>query len=453
MENCNYESKKIGDLQPYPLDRELKEIYVNGSEGFPFICKKCWMEQDEKDTKFYSDCGITIKKISFEPEEDIKNEECNPEEPIKNEEYIPKEPIKNTPKNDVIFTTSNINFFTNCNITSNFIEKILSHDIYNTNNNTSNDIITEKTIPNNNTNDIISPTDFSRDDYMFILQHPSVRKNIEKNRAENKKKLEKEQKEKQKELEKQKQEIEEKQKEMIDLKNKMKEKEEKEKEEFERVRLRDEEWLKEENRKIQIKIDNELLGVKTRKKDNKEKREKIDNEYKAIEDYYGISFGLYGTDKVLQPDENLKHLGNGFIIPSICKKCKIFKAYPNEFVDNKNILNECKEICNDCITKKYQREKECREPHFRICKCGVKYYCPRFENQLIHEATERHKKALGRNKLINGKKYSFIQLRKICIANVDEKGKPLVKGLAKMTKEQMIDKLLEIKDLKIPDDI
>ena len=85
------------------------------------------------------------------------------------------------------------------------------------------------------------------------------------------------------------------------------------------------------------------------------------------------------------------------------------------------------------------------------CKCGVTYYGATFEAKHKHETSQRHIKALGRNKKINNKTYSVLQLRKICNANKNEDGTLIVAGFSRMSKEEILEKLLKIENIIIPE--
>ena len=68
-----------------------------------------------------------------------------------------------------------------------------------------------------------------------------------------------------------------------------------------------------------------------------------------------------------------------------------------------------------------------------------------------HESSSRHIKALGRNKTINGKIYSVLQLRKICNVNANDDGTLKVAGFSRMGKEEILERLLKIENLIIPE--
>ena len=85
------------------------------------------------------------------------------------------------------------------------------------------------------------------------------------------------------------------------------------------------------------------------------------------------------------------------------------------------------------------------------CSCGVTYYGATPEAIHKHESSTRHIKALGRNKTINGKTYSVLQLRKICCANINPNGTLKVAGFSRMSKEEILDKVLKIENLIIPE--
>ena len=194
------------------------------------------------------------------------------------------------------------------------------------------------------------------------------------------------------------------------------------------------------------------------KKINEKIKEKVHYEVSMIEKEFNVSFGDIKDYKhkyynIPQPEENMKKYNNGMMNFQKCCGCEVFKAYPNQFVNTHGILHEdkCRLLCTECIQTKSQKSMDSRAAKLIECSCGITYYGATFEARHKHETSPRHIKALGRNKLINGKKYSVLQLRKICNANINSNGTLKVAGFSRMSKEDILKALLEIEDLVIPE--
>lgn len=212
-------------------------------------------------------------------------------------------------------------------------------------------------------------------------------------------------------------------------------------EDIERCRLRQEEFEREERRKQELYDKKLKLEADERKRNNR-------NKFQEKQDAITRIFEEFGSD-VKEPCFNERNIYK--VIPVECNKCHNLKAYPYQFVNKYNKLNDEKDICAECIEKKSLQTESSHYRHFKTCSCGLYYYCPKQSYQEEHESTERHKKALGRNKFINGVKYSVKQLRQICNANLNEDGSLKVAGFSRMSKEQILDKLLKIDNLIIPE--
>ena len=145
----------------------------------------------------------------------------------------------------------------------------------------------------------------------------------------------------------------------------------------------------------------------------------------------------------------------GLLICLCCSKCRVFKAYPNGYLDTYGRLNENridnKDVCSECLLTRSQQVTDSISYNMVKCPCGVTYYGATFEARHKHETSPRHIKALGRNKTIGGKTYSVLQLRKICNANISEDGSLKVAGFSRMSKEDILERLLKIDNLIIPE--
>ena len=395
---CNFETVEFGDVKPYLLDRTDEfALYDKDNEGYAIMCCKCWNEQDRMDRLLFGEMKTPIKPLTWD-------------------KHLPQHHQQTTPtiiKNIVINNnTNNINYNT-----SNLIPT------YNTTNNNTTNKITKIIDPDG----IIDPLS---SDYQRIL------KKANKYKAEREKReMEQLKMTKQKELLKK-----------LD--------EEVEKEE-QQCALREREQALEEKRQKELSENQIKLDIAERKKKNKERMDKKNREIDAIEKAYNVSFGELSS--VEQPDERLKQYNDGLLICLCCSQCRVFKAYPNNYLDTYGRLNENrtndKDICSECVKEKSEKVIDCRLSNMVKCKCGIKYYCATIEARQKHEVSEKHINALKRNKAIDGKTYSVIQLRKICLANVNSDGTLKVAGASRMSKEEILDRLLKIDNLVIPEGI
>ena len=219
------------------------------------------------------------------------------------------------------------------------------------------------------------------------------------------------------------------------------------------IALREREQALEDKRQQALRDNQIKLEVAERKRLNKERMDKKDREIDAIEKAYNVSFGELSS--VEQPDENLMKYNGGLLISLCCSKCRVFKAYPNDYLDTYGRLNENrinnKDVCSECLMVKSQIVTDSMSCNMVKCSCGVTYYGATIEARNKHESSSRHIKALGRNKTINGKIYSVLQLRKICNVNANEDGTLKVAGFSRMGKEEILERLLKIDNLIIPE--
>lgn len=417
---CNFETVNLGDIKPYLLDRTDKfAIYSKDNDAFALMCKTCWNDYDAIDSQLYQNMDNCIKTLTWD-------------------KPLPKDHTEETPtiiKNIVINnTTNNINYNTS-NITP----------TYNTTNNNTTNKITKIIDPDG----IIDPLS---SDYKRAL------------RKANKYRVERERKERERkrlELLRIKEENEKRQlQEKYEQAKQIEEEAEKERQAC--IAREREEALK---KKREDELHNKMIRQEEeeRKKQNNEIRNKKLYEINMIEKEFNVSFGdnIDYKNKVYnvpQPDEKMKKFNNGLMTFACCHKCKVYKGYPNQFVtsygkltENRVVRNKEVVICADCIKEQSQKDAESKSYNMVKCKCGVSYYCATFEAKNKHESSARHIKALGRNKNINGKKYSVLQLRKICNANINPNGTLKVAGFSRMSKEEILSKLLEIEDLVIPE--
>ena len=432
---CDFKSISFGDVKPYLSDRENEfALYCNDNDNYTPMCSNCWLKQDAADTYLYNELKIPIKKLTWE-------------------KPFPKDHIAPIINNIITYNTNNFNtsnltptYNTTSNLTptyNNTSNLTPTYNIDTTNYNTSN---ISHIFNTNKITRIIDPDGIIDP---MSSGYNSMLKRANKYRAENKKKeIERLRKIREQET--------------VEF-NKKKESEfikeqlrllaietEKDKE---RCAIREKEQLEEKLRNDMLHDNPIKLVINYNKKINKEKRDKKLYEIENIEKEYNILFGDHLA--VEQPNEILKKYNKGFLTHLCCFKCKIIKAYPNGFVNSYNKLNEEKEndICTECTQFRSQKDIDNKSCNMVKCACGVLYYGATFEGIHKHESSPRHIKALGRNKMINGKTYSVIELRKICNVNIDDNGTLKVAGFSRMSKEQILEKLLTIDNLIIPDDL
>ena len=411
---CEFKSETFGDIKPYLSDRvDEFAIYSIDNDSYVPLCCKCWKKQDDLDTYLYNEMKVPIKKLTWD-------------KPFpKDHSETPPAIIKNIVINN---TTNNINYNT-----SNLIPTYNTTNNNTTNNNTTNKI-TNIIDPDN----IIDP---SSSEYKRVL------KNANKYKAEREKK-EAEIRKKEAEIMK----IEAK-KQLLAEQYEILKKFDDEKEEQINASREKEKMFKEQRK--QALRDNQIkLEIAETKRINKQKMDKKNSEIEAIEKGYNVAFEE-GISCVEQPDETLKKYNGGLLTCLECSRCKVNKAYPNGYLDTYGRLNENrvnnKDICSECLLDKSKKVCDSISCNMVKCSCGVTYYGATPEAIHKHETSERHIKALGRNKKIDGKTYSVLQLRKICNANVNSDGTLKVAGFSRMSKEDILEKIMKIENLVIPE--
>jgi len=176
-------------------------------------------------------------------------------------------------------------------------------------------------------------------------------------------------------------------------------------------------------------IQKEIRDRKREKKYNKEERDRYE---KSVFDEFGF----------VVKEDYLIAQGFKNVVPHQCVRCKEFKALPYQFLNKFDKVNQSN-ICSKCVEKRSEQVKKCTDKNMFLCSCGIFYYCSSDRCMLQHENSDRHKNSLKRNRFVNGKKYNRDELRLLCSANKI----PYYKSLKI---EHMIDKLLELDNIKIP---
>ena len=92
------------------------------------------------------------------------------------------------------------------------------------------------------------------------------------------------------------------------------------------------------------------------------------------------------------------------------------KALPYQFLNKFNKVSQTN-TCSECTKTRSDQVKKCTEQNMCSCVCGITYYCSSDRAMVLHEQSDRHKKALRRNRLIEGKRYKRDELRLLCRTN------------------------------------
>jgi hypothetical protein len=128
--------------------------------------------------------------------------------------------------------------------------------------------------------------------------------------------------------------------------------------------------------------------------------------------------------------------------PMKCHKCKVMKAYPSQYTNGKGKPN-FDNICNGCLENKRDNTALYRKEHTIVCECGLRYVHSSDSAKEKHENTDRHKKNMQSKLKFDGKKYSVMQLRQICVANQ-------VLNSSRMSKIGIVEALNKLPNVIIP---
>ena len=131
------------------------------------------------------------------------------------------------------------------------------------------------------------------------------------------------------------------------------------------------------------------------------------------------------------------------VIQFQCDRCKDVKAIPYQSLNKFNKVSQTN-TCSECTKTRSDQVKKCTEQNMCSCVCGITYYCSSDRAMVLHEQSDRHKKALRRNRLIEGKRYKRDELRLLCRTNS-------IPYYNSLKVEDMIDKLLSLEDITIPE--
>ena len=170
-----------------------------------------------------------------------------------------------------------------------------------------------------------------------------------------------------------------------------------------------------------------------RERENRYKLEERERAEKAIFDEFGYHI----------KEEHLIQQGFKKVIPFQCVRCKDVKALPYQFLNKFNKVSQTN-TCSECTKTRSDQVKKCTEQNMCSCVCGITYYCSSDRAMVLHEQSDRHKKALRRNRLIEGKRYKRDELRLLCRTNS-------IPYYNSLKVEDMIDKLLSLEDITIPE--
>ena len=352
--HCNFISEIIGDIKPYPIDRDLEMVYtIANKEHFYKLCNKCFNDYNKEDMDLYKQIDKPIKAISWEEPTGITNSIIN----ITNNHYH-----NNITNNNLIdYNTTN-----NINNTSNYYNSPVA-----TNKKTNNDLFgytPKKHRPQKEDNEVATSNNEEALFNKLIFRFNKTKYTNDNNENETYIRG-------------------------AELKQ----------QEFERQQALQE-------KQYNDKINQEVVQRKDKKR-------------RDIE-----------TAKMFHP--NAKEF-------SPCIKCNVYKAFPEDFLTKSGNVPS-KDLCYECNSLRTEKYNAFKKDKMRVCACGVSYLCTDIDKQIIHESTDRHKKALLRNQDVKGVKYNISQLRQICNHNK-------IINASRMNKEEIIKKLNEIDNLLIPE--
>jgi hypothetical protein len=135
-----------------------------------------------------------------------------------------------------------------------------------------------------------------------------------------------------------------------------------------------------------------------------------------------------------------------------CNYCNTFKAFPDEFIYDNNTYDIDK--CNECRIKHIEQIKFSVEKQTIKCECGCEYYCPTDIYERLHKTTLKHKRIMAKlKKFIDIDLLTREKLFIICKANNNPDGTSKLPNYTRMKVKELRDKLKDIPDLIIPDEL
>lgn len=148
----------------------------------------------------------------------------------------------------------------------------------------------------------------------------------------------------------------------------------------------------------------------------------------------------------------MNYIDNNKIVPIVCEKCKVIKAFPDQFINEKNKYNV--EMCNECVKNKTNIVMNCRANKEALCECGMTFYYSSERAKELHQLSLQHKKRMMKKKqVINIELLKKEDLYKICRVNLNPDSTHKIPNFTRISKKELIEKMKEIVDLNIPDDI
>ena len=193
--------------------------------------------------------------------------------------------------------------------------------------------------------------------------------------------------------------------------------------------------------------------------ENKKKKAIREEQKQRIKDTYGeIRTDPDDIKRIMKIFSDCKcptimdEINKNKIVPIKCEKCDVFKAFPDEFINDKNKWNN--EICAECVRSKTLKVIDCKANKEALCECGLTFYFSSERSMELHKRTLQHKKKLAQKKqIIDIDLLTKENLYKICRVNLNPDRTYKVSGFKAMPKKELLEKLKELPDLIIPPEI
>ena len=194
--------------------------------------------------------------------------------------------------------------------------------------------------------------------------------------------------------------------------------------------------------------------------ENKKKKSIREEQIQYIKDTYGeIRTDKDDIERIKKIFKDCKCptimdvINNNKIIPIKCEKCEIFKAFPDQYINDKNKCNGL-EVCAECIKHRTKIVMNYVESREALCECGMTFCYSSERAKEQHKQSLQHKKRMMKQKqIIDIDLMKVKDLYKICRVNLNEDRTYKIPNFTKISKLKLLEKMKAIPDLIIPDDI